>query len=171
MRKLNNKGFTLVELLAVIIILAIVVGISIPAILTTIDIPAILTTIDNTKSKAFQTAADTAADWFDRQYQSSLVGDINISAVDTNYASFCSRVDKTSGTGPCGGPSSTIENPEPSSDANLIMAAGLKTGNVSSIAVYFRQGRACVTLTANATGDYAGHGTEGSNVVKGGNCQ
>ena len=164
MRKLNNKGFTLVELLAVIIILAIVVGIS---------IPAILTTIDNTKSKAFQTAADTAADWFDRQYQSSLVGDTTISAVDTNYASFCSRVDKTSGTGPCGGPSSTIENPEPSSDANLIMAAGLKTGNVSQVAVYFRQGRACVTLTANETGDYAGHGNQGTNnnQVKGGNCQ
>ena len=152
MRKLNNKGFTLVELLAVIIILAIVVGIS---------IPAILTTIDNTKSKAFQTAADTAADWFDRQYQSSLVGDINISAVDTNYASFCSGVDKTSGTGSCG----------TSSDANLIMAAGLKTGNVSSITVEFSQGRACVTLTANETGDYAGHGNQGTDVVKGGNCQ
>ncbi len=56
----TKKGFTLVELLAVIIILAIVVGIT---------IPAVLTTTENAKKRAFQTAADSAATWVDRQYE------------------------------------------------------------------------------------------------------
>ena len=65
MKKLNNKGFTLVELLAVIIILAIVVGIT---------VPAVLTTTTNAKKKAFETAAQTVATWVDSQYQVAVSG-------------------------------------------------------------------------------------------------
>ena len=142
MKKLNRKGFTLVELLAVIIILAIVVGIT---------IPAVLSTVNSSKDKAFQTAAETAADWLDRQYQSYMIGDENVSAVDTNYKSQC----VTSGTaGNC------------TSSDGLIISAGLKTSNVSSLTATFSNGRYCVTITAATGGDYAGTST----TKKGGNC-
>lgn len=147
MKRLNRKGFTLVELLAVIIILAIVVGIT---------VPAVLTTVDKAKKEAFQTAADSAADWFDRQYQSYLIGDETISVVDTNYKSAC--VDATTGT----------VKASCSDTGNLIVSAGLKTTNVSKIEAKLSNGRYCVTITAATDGDYTGNGI--ATTAQGGNC-
>ena len=144
MKKLNNNGFTLVELLAVIIILAIVVGIT---------IPAVLSTINKAKEEGFETAADTAADWLDRQYQSYLIGDTTLSAVDSNYLNQC--VSGGVVTGGC------------ASSAALIRAAGLKTENVSLLTATFSEGRYCVTITANSGGDYDGLS---STTAQGGNC-
>ena len=59
MKRLNNKGFTLVELLAVIIILAIVVGIS---------IPSITNIINDSKNNSLGVAVDAAADYLTDQY-------------------------------------------------------------------------------------------------------
>lgn len=58
MKKLNRKGFTLVELLAVIIVLAIVVGIS---------IPAVLGTINGSKNKACGVAVEAAQKYLENQ--------------------------------------------------------------------------------------------------------
>lgn len=83
-KKRKKSGFTLVELLAVIIILAIVVGIT---------IPAVLTTTSNAKAKAFQTAANSVADWVDRQYQVYTTGldSTGVATLDENFSNLCIR--------------------------------------------------------------------------------
>ena len=62
MKRLNKKGFTLVELLAVIIILAVVVGIT---------IPTVLSVTDNAKKKAFETAVDAIQTYVQSQVDMS----------------------------------------------------------------------------------------------------
>ena len=72
MKKLNRKGFTLVELLAVIVILAIVVGIT---------LVTVLPTLKQSRQKAFELTADTAADYVEKQYQLSVFPHIDMQHV------------------------------------------------------------------------------------------
>ena len=74
-KKMNKKGFTLVELLAVIIILAIVVGIT---------IPAVMTTTKNAKAKALDTAVETVRTYIQEQYELSLLGDEDLAGDSYN---------------------------------------------------------------------------------------
>ena len=64
MRKLNRKGFTLVELLAVIVILAIVVGIT---------MVTILPTLENSRKKSFDVAVDAIRRYVQDQHEMALL--------------------------------------------------------------------------------------------------
>ena len=149
MRKLNRKGFTLVELLAVIIILAIVVGIT---------IPAVLTTTNSAKTKAFQTAAQTAADWIERQYQVAVTGLSQsgaggLATLDSNFSSVCGADGSTCHVAE----GSVWKIVTASANPSFVTAAGLQTKNITrmAIAINSATGRACVYLQSTANGDYA----------------
>ena len=137
MKKINRKGFTLVELLAVIIILAIVVGIT---------IPAVLTTTNKAKTKSGISAAQAAADWVNRQYQ-TLSTDLESTGIATVDAYF--KVE-------CGATGSACFANKTINNANFIQAAGLTISNVTQMQVRINEttGRSCVVLTIGEGSDY-----------------
>ncbi len=144
MRKLNKKGFTLVELLAVIIILAVVVGIT---------IPAVLTTVDDARKKAGADAAAIMADWVDKQY--GLVS-IGFGGEDSAFTGICGNT----GTSCVGdtGYSFTGNATNKTKEEAFIVSAGLKVADidVSSLKVKINSatGRSCVTFNAKQGGSY-----------------
>jgi len=174
-KKIKNKkkGFTLVELLAVIIILAIVVGIT---------IPAVLTTTNKAREKAFKTAAQTAANWFDRQYEvetTSLDG-TGMAKLDSNYKAVCIRQCTPPSTEDC-----SCDERVNFITADLAIAAGLTSSNIkindsistvntnvygtapnSRVYINSKTGKSCVTLIATDDGDYPA-----GKIACGGSCQ
>ncbi len=139
MKRLNRKGFTLVELLAVIIILAIVVGIT---------IPAVLNTINSSRKQAAQTATDIAANWIAEQYTI-----LSVSPFDANSAwkDICGA----DGTG-CSNLTITIASATDAQKA-FVEGAGFKTTDVNTLVITLttgNSGKACVTLTPSADGSY-----------------
>lgn len=67
MKKLNRKGFTLIELLAVIVILAVVL---------VVTIPSVISSMNKAKESQLQNAADTATEWFAKQYELATLGTV-----------------------------------------------------------------------------------------------
>lgn len=164
MKRLNRKGFTLVELLAVIIILAIVVGIT---------IPAVLTTTKKAKEKTYITAADNTADWFDRQYQAITTGtgSLGMTKVDGHFTDACGTDASlcTSDTG------FTFDlNDADATKAQiakkLVASSGLQIGDIDSMYVKIDKGtgRTCIILTASSNGDY--YGLVANDQVKSSTC-
>ena len=134
MKRLDRKGFTLVELLAVIVILAIVVGIT---------LVTVLPTLKNSREKAFQLTANTAADYYEKQYQLYLIGETS-ALTSTTLSGNVSYA-----------------------------TAGLKSENYTAgtYSINTTTGRACVTLTRSTDGEYYDStGTEGSGVTKSSGC-
>ena len=138
MKKLNRKGFTLVELLAVIIILAIVVGIT---------IPAVLTTTSRAREKAFQTSVESFANWLDRQYEAYRLGYDEIAKVDQAFVDACT--DSNGIKASC------------SVTTNLLVAGGLKPSNYdltlgkNSNRIVLIDGKYSVRLYGSKDGDYS----------------
>lgn len=141
MRKLNRKGFTLVELLAVIIILAIVVGIT---------IPAILTTTQKARQKAFQTSVESFANWLDRQYEAYKLDNDLLMSVNSDFEKACIDKDTNSANTTC------------NITSDLLIAGGLKPDNynlnmslLEHSEIKFKDGKFCVKLVGSADGEYS----------------
>lgn len=131
MKRLNRKGFTLVELLAVIVILAIVVGIT---------MVTVLPTLKKSRQEAFEISAQTVADYLEKQYQLYMIGE-STTVPFTPGSSFSGLV-KTATDGKFDVVNMT---------ADQLTAAGVKTANYVAASWYIdsNTGRACVSLTAS----------------------
>ena len=160
MKRINNKGFTLVELLAVIIILAIVVGIT---------IPAVLTMVDNARERAGNDAAAVVADWVDKQYSLRIIG---FGGVDDIFTTVC--FPEGSGVTTCAtstGKTITSSASGNTNDDKFIKAAGLTPSDVASLKITIgASDRACVELTAKSTGNFYINRADATNVYKSVNC-
>ena len=128
MKKLNRKGFTLVELLAVIIILAIVVGIS---------IPAITNIINDSKNNSLGVAADSAEKFVSEQYNLMSV-DVNL--VDPAFTKIVPSLVTTDTT-------KTLKSAT-ANDAALLKAMGFDVNNVTELTMKITTtGDVCITIT------------------------
>ena len=148
MKKLNNKGFTLVELLAVIVILAIVVGIT---------LVTVLPTLESAKVEAFETAVATVKNylqeqrdmaWLSEEFQES---GSYIKAIGTAECTSSKPCDAT-----CQSTDESIEN----SACSIIEDTGY-TGNITELKWYVTGNKVQIAC-ATAAGDYV-QGTGESN--------
>ena len=131
MKKLNRKGFTLVELLAVIIILAIVVGIT---------IPAITNIINDSKNNSLGVAVDAAEKYLSDQYSFMQLDAAN---VQSDFSTWINATTPTSGKY-----SATLTGGASGADKGIIEAMGFKLENVEEVKFTISAtGVACVTVT------------------------
>ena len=138
MKRLNRKGFTLVELLAVIVILAIVVGIT---------LVTVLPTLKKSRQEAFNLTAQTVADYLEKQYQLTIIGSISGDTLEMTSIPNSSNYSEGNMT------------------ADDVKRAGLKPENYTSGTWYINTStsRACVKLTASTNTT----ATAGTNNLKG----
>ena len=135
MKKLNRKGFTLVELLAVIIILAIVVGIT---------IPAVLGTINNSKNSAMDVAVEAAQTWLEEQ---AMIYNTDTNSVDGNFSEDFIFIAENNADGNLAG-QNALTTVGDDNDSAEIEALGLKASDINTLEITsVGDGRACVRVT------------------------
>lgn len=148
-RKLDNKGFTLVELLAVIAILAII---------TAVSVPSILSISGNAKQDIFDESADTMATYFASQYQLAMIGE-----ADEFFTELCGtdgalcegkRVALTGRAILAAGGEDANYNVGTISDGNMNLSLASAYTSASSVKI-LSNGGVCVILHASSDGQFA----------------
>ena len=136
MKKLNRKGFTLVELLAVIVILAIVVGIT---------MVTILPTLENSRRKSFDVAVDAIKTYIQEQHEMAL---LSADLHGTTYNSAVATCPTTDGV------TCTATEVINESDQNLLEATSYDN-NISELKWTINKGVVKILCaTAKTDGDY-----------------
>jgi len=94
-KKLNKKrGFTFIELLAIIVLLALVMIVA---------FPTVIRSINEAKTKQFQNAANSLAEWMGKQYiiEKSEIGTLNDSyenfVTTATYPNYITEIPETNG--------------------------------------------------------------------------
>ena len=132
----NKKGFTLIELLAVIVILAVVL---------VVTIPSVISSMNKAKENQLQNAADTATEWFTKQYELATLGTV-AGDPDPAYGTF-------------GGVTTTSKK----LDAAVLKAAGITNTegliNNGSTVILTAAGKVCVKLKAESGPFFVDGGT------------
>ena len=147
MKKLNKKGFTLIELLAVIVILAIVL---------VVTIPSVIRAMDQARASQLQNAADTAAEWFQKNYDINALSDVGVGADDSYKDFVCTKSGTTYtncqslGTSGSGYNTTTLASSNTKADA-VLKAAGIGGGLADVTGtVTVADDKVCVKLSAAA---------------------
>lgn len=157
MKKLNRKGFTLIELLAVIVILAVVL---------VVTIPSVISSMNKAKESQLQNAADTATEWFTKQYELATLGTVAGDPAPA-YTTFLNTLaDKKLPTSDPGVDNLTSE---------VLKAAGVTDATGLSGSVHLKNGKVCIKLTAGTTDDgktspFYVNGSTINNTVNGSGC-
>ncbi len=154
MKKLNRKGFTLVELLAVIVILALVVGIT---------IPLVLSTSNSAKRSTFQSSANMLADWVKNQYDAISLSSLGTETdLSTEFTSLCGSDGQKCVVGGTGSITGTALRAN--ANSTFLTAAGLKPKNYYEfvVAIDASTGSVCVKMSMSNDGQYY-YGSVGNN--------
>ena len=132
MKKLNRKGFTLIELLAVIVILAVVM---------VVTIPSILNSMDKARETQLENAANSVAEWFQKNYELADLGAAFGGGASDVYTSFVGTTGLTTRT-------LNLTN-------DVLKAAGISGGDDDVTGTVKLNGtQVCVTLSATSTGKF-----------------
>lgn len=146
MKKLNRKGFTLIELLAVIVILAIVM---------VVTIPSVLNAMDNAREGQLQNAADSVAEWFQKQYDLDTLSSVSGGAEAPYKAFLCTLNTETNTYENCAS-LTTSQNLSGDKGDAVLKAAGLGGGiaDATGTVVVGSNKKVCVTLNATNNGKF-----------------
>ena len=146
MKKLNRRGFTLVELLAVIIILALVVGIT---------IPEVLTTSNGAKRSTFRSSADTLASWIKGQFDSVSLANLGTETqLSPEFTALCGTDGQKCVVGTTDSVATTVLRAN--ANAAFLTAGGLKPKNFYEfvVAIDGTTGNVCVKMSMSTDGEY-----------------